>query len=284
MAKWIFELGAFDNNYRLRTSIHGQILADFIAERSNKDGPPIEIPFLEPWILFTDGSSCLEGLGARLILTNPEGMEFTYALRFEFETFNNEVDNEFLVAGLRIAKQMGVKNLATKVYSLLVANQINGSYVEKEQSIIKRPKHLSTASRSSPLNSRTTYVREKEKFEIHEGLAYQGRSYLKTESSSEITHSKTGVIKSISNKDLHPLSTPNQRIGRKGEPSLGKGIKAQLDKGSKNWIEEVPHVLWAHRTMIKTSNGDTPFSLTYGKEVVIPVEIGMPSLRCTEID
>lgn len=35
--------------------------------------------------------------------------------------------------------------------------------------------------------------------------------------------------------------------------------------------------------MIKTSNGETPFSLTYGTEAVIPVEIGMPSLRCTAV-
>ncbi|GKA73890.1 hypothetical protein Tco_0780192 [Tanacetum coccineum] len=36
--------------------------------------------------------------------------------------------------------------------------------------------------------------------------------------------------------------------------------------------------------MIKTSNGDTPFSLTYDTEAVIPVEIGMPSLRCAEVN
>ncbi|GJX48726.1 reverse transcriptase domain-containing protein [Tanacetum coccineum] len=46
--------------------------------------------------------------------------------------------------------------------------------------------------------------------------------------------------------------------------SLGEGIKARLDEKSKDWIEELPHVLWAHRTMIKSSNGETPFSLTYG--------------------
>ncbi|GJW23730.1 reverse transcriptase domain-containing protein [Tanacetum coccineum] len=55
--------------------------------------------------------------------------------------------------------------------------------------------------------------------------------------------------------------------------SLGEGIKAQLDERSKDWIEEVPHVLWAHRIMIKSSNGDTPFSLTYGMEAVILAEI-----------
>ncbi|GKA45581.1 reverse transcriptase domain-containing protein [Tanacetum coccineum] len=66
--------------------------------------------------------------------------------------------------------------------------------------------------------------------------------------------------------------------------SLGEGIKAGLDARSKNWMEELSHVLWAHRTMIKSSNGDTPFSLTYETEAVIPAEIGMPTLRTAEVD
>ncbi|GJW31354.1 reverse transcriptase domain-containing protein [Tanacetum coccineum] len=66
--------------------------------------------------------------------------------------------------------------------------------------------------------------------------------------------------------------------------SLGEGIKARVDERSKDWFEEVPHVLWAHRTMIKSSNKDTPFSFTLGTEAVIPAEIGMPTLRTTEID
>ncbi|GKA27642.1 reverse transcriptase domain-containing protein [Tanacetum coccineum] len=66
--------------------------------------------------------------------------------------------------------------------------------------------------------------------------------------------------------------------------SLGEGIKARLDERSKDWIEEIPHVLWAHRTMIKSSNGDMPFSLTYGTKAVIPAEIGMPTLRTAEIN
>nr|GEZ48478.1 reverse transcriptase domain-containing protein [Tanacetum cinerariifolium] len=47
-----------------------------------------ELP--EPWILFTDGSSCTDGSGAGLILTNPKGVEFIYALRFRFDASNNE--------------------------------------------------------------------------------------------------------------------------------------------------------------------------------------------------
>ncbi|GJY66930.1 reverse transcriptase domain-containing protein [Tanacetum coccineum] len=46
------------------------------------------------------------------------------------------------------------------------------------------------------------------------------------------------------------------------------------------WVDELPNILWAHHTMLKTSNGETPFSLTYGSEAVILAEIGMPTY-CT---
>ncbi|GJZ05072.1 reverse transcriptase domain-containing protein [Tanacetum coccineum] len=65
---------------------------------------------------------------------------------------------------------------------------------------------------------------------------------------------------------------------------LGEGIKARLGKDNKNWIEEISHVLWAHRTTVKSSNGDTPFSLTYGIEAVILAKIEMPTFRTAELD
>nr|GEY17722.1 reverse transcriptase domain-containing protein [Tanacetum cinerariifolium] len=66
--------------------------------------------------------------------------------------------------------------------------------------------------------------------------------------------------------------------------SLREGIKSRLGEGNKNWVEELPHVLWAHRTMIKSSHSDTPFSLTYGTEAVIHTEIGMPTYRTAVVD
>ena len=66
--------------------------------------------------------------------------------------------------------------------------------------------------------------------------------------------------------------------------SLGDGIKARLDKHKGRWVDELSHVLWAHRTTIKVSTGDTPFSLVYGTEAVIPAEIGMPTIRTAEVN
>nr|GEW23346.1 reverse transcriptase domain-containing protein [Tanacetum cinerariifolium] len=127
LLKWRFKLGERDIQYRPSTSVKGQIPVDFIVERL-EDGTP-DTPMedkeelSDPWILFTDGSSCVDGSGAGLIIMNPEGMEFTYALRFRFNSTNNEAECKALIAGLRIASQMGIQNLQANVDSKLVANQ-----------------------------------------------------------------------------------------------------------------------------------------------------------------
>nr|GEV16690.1 reverse transcriptase domain-containing protein [Tanacetum cinerariifolium] len=139
LQKWSIMLGEHNITYRPRTSVKGQILADFLNEISGNasQGVPVATTQEEPWTLFTDGSSCVDGSGAGLILTNPEGVEFTYALRFQFTASNNEAEYEALVAGLRIATQMGVKNVQVNVDSKLVANQVLETYVAKEDNMIK---------------------------------------------------------------------------------------------------------------------------------------------------
>ncbi|XP_071731101.1 uncharacterized protein [Rutidosis leptorrhynchoides] len=52
-----------------------------------------------------------EGTGAGLILTGPHQEEHTYALRFNFKVTNNEAEYEALLAGIRIARELGVKKL-----------------------------------------------------------------------------------------------------------------------------------------------------------------------------
>ncbi|XP_071739328.1 uncharacterized protein [Rutidosis leptorrhynchoides] len=47
----------------------------------------------------------------------------------------------------------------------------------------------------------------------------------------------------------------------------------------KGWVDGLPKVLWAHRTTHKNSTGETPFSLVYGSETVIPAEITIPTER-----
>nr|GEY25183.1 reverse transcriptase domain-containing protein [Tanacetum cinerariifolium] len=124
-------------HYRPRVSVKRQILADFIVERPEEDSldtpKEVEEELPEPWILFTGGSSCVDGFGEGLTLTNPEEEEFTYALRFRFEATHNEDEYEDLIAGLRIAEEMGVRNLQANVDSRLVANQVNETSQQRKQ-------------------------------------------------------------------------------------------------------------------------------------------------------
>ncbi|GKG37787.1 hypothetical protein Tco_0457010, partial [Tanacetum coccineum] len=64
LIKWRFELEEHDIQYRPRTSVKGKILVDFIIERPEDkilDTPMEEVEELpDPWVLFTDGSSCVD--------------------------------------------------------------------------------------------------------------------------------------------------------------------------------------------------------------------------------
>ena len=43
-------------------------------------------------------------------------------------------------------------------------------------------------------------------------------------------------------------------------------------------------MLWSYITSFQATTGETPFSLAYGVEVVILVEIGMPTFRIDNFD
>ena len=56
-------------------------------------------------------------------------------------------------------------------------------------------------------------------------------------------------------------------------------LKKRLDDAKSKWVEELSHVLWTYRATPRRSTRKTPFSMTYGAEAVIPLEIGFPTLR-----
>ncbi|GJR42661.1 reverse transcriptase domain-containing protein [Tanacetum coccineum] len=379
MQKWSIELGEYDIQYMPRTSVKGQILADFIVERpednSSVTTTEVEEELSDPWTLFTDGSSCVDGSGAGLILTNPKGTEFTYALRFRFDATNNEA----VIAGLRIVEQMGVKNLQTNVDPCLVANQVPRSENKKADALSKIAStsfaHLTKQVLVEELNEKSineaplqaNYVLR----EIHEGScsmhagtrsmvakAIQTGYYWPTmhadarkmikefrdcqvhrpvprnpqqkltpiispwpfykwgidiagpfpegpvkvkflivaidyftkwiEAKPVATITGNQIKKFVWDNIVCRFGLPGEIISDNGKQFRDNPFKDWCEKlcicQSKDWIEEIPHVLWAHRTMIKSSNGDTPFSLTYGTKTVIPAKIGMPTLRTAEID
>nr|GEY25925.1 reverse transcriptase domain-containing protein [Tanacetum cinerariifolium] len=452
---------------RPRTSVKEQILADFLIEMPGDVSQVVTAVETqeEPWTLFTDGSSCVDGSGARLILTSPEGVEFTYALRFQFTASNNEAEYEALVAGLRIAagfttfsisqvprsknkKADALSKIASTSFAhlskqVLVEVLENKSIKENEVAAVieedgptwttqlvdylkggvlpgdkKEARKLRLKARQYELIEGVLYRRsfltswlrcvgplqaEYVMREIHEGscsMHARLRSVVAKAIrlgyySSTMHKDARDMIKKCSDCQIHrpvtrhlqqpltPITAPWPfykwgidiagpfpegpekvkflivamdyftkwieakavatitggqvkkfvwdnivcRFGIPGEiisdngkqfsdnpfkdwcdklnitqrftsvkhpqfnglveranRSLREGIKSRLREGNKNWVEELPHVIWAHRTMIKSSHDYTPFSLTYGTEAVIPTEIGMPTYRTAAVD
>ncbi|GJX27179.1 reverse transcriptase domain-containing protein [Tanacetum coccineum] len=118
IAKWAIELGEHDIIFLERDE--RETPADFLPETPFDDR-------------------------AGVMLIDPAGKEYTYALRFEFKTTNNKAEYEALLAGLRIAQEMEIMKVAIFLDSQLVVNQIKGTYTAKQLSIKSYLQKVKTA-------------------------------------------------------------------------------------------------------------------------------------------
>ncbi|XP_077244859.1 uncharacterized protein LOC143884896 isoform X2 [Tasmannia lanceolata] len=83
-------------------------------------------------------------------------------------------------------------------------------------------------------------------------------------------------------KIKHHKSSPYRPQTNGAVEAANKNVKIIISKMSetyKDWSNKLPYALWAYRTSIRASTGATPYSLVYGMEAVLPVEIRVPSLR-----
>jgi hypothetical protein len=83
-------------------------------------------------------------------------------------------------------------------------------------------------------------------------------------------------------KIKHSNSSPYRPKMNGAVEAANKNIKKIVQKmvvTYKDWQEWLPYALHAYRTAIRTSTGATPYSLVYGMEAVMPLEVEIPSLR-----
>ncbi|XP_059664191.1 uncharacterized protein LOC132309960 [Cornus florida] len=133
MTKWAIELSSFDITYEPRTAVKGQAVADFLLECDSDDVEEDLRGCL--WKLFVDGSSNQMGAGIGIKLQMPEGTALSQALRLEFRATNNEAEYEALLAGIKLAKELKVRNLNVFSDSQLIVRQVRGEYETKDETI-----------------------------------------------------------------------------------------------------------------------------------------------------
>ncbi|GKD97385.1 reverse transcriptase domain-containing protein [Tanacetum coccineum] len=95
---------------------------------------------VRPYVCYTchgDGVSSLKGVGVGLVLIDPTVVEYTYNIRLNFPSTNNEAKYEALLAGLRITRKIKVRAWKVKVDSKLVACHLNGEFVASIKGMTK---------------------------------------------------------------------------------------------------------------------------------------------------
>ncbi|XP_070013330.1 uncharacterized protein LOC142176176 [Nicotiana tabacum] len=83
------------------------------------------------WTMFTDGATNVRGSGLGIVLKPPTGGVIRQSIKTTKLT-NNEAKYEAMIVGLALAKSLGAETIEAKCDSLLVVNQVNGSYEVRE--------------------------------------------------------------------------------------------------------------------------------------------------------
>ncbi|KAL5574290.1 hypothetical protein UlMin_023887 [Ulmus minor] len=149
LTKWTVELGEYDITFQPRTALKSQVLADIVADfapnvtqQADKELLNLTERSNSKWTLTVDGSSNVNGAGIGLVLTSPEGDLIQQAIRCGFKATNNEAEYEALIAGLNLAKDMGIKKLSIHSDSQLVVNQLLGSYQARDLKMASYLEHI----------------------------------------------------------------------------------------------------------------------------------------------
>jgi ribonuclease HI len=80
-----------------------------------------------------DGASNAKGSGTGVVIITPDDTVMEQSVRLNFKASNNETEYEADLTELNLAKTLGAKNLIIHCDSLLIASQINGEYMARDE-------------------------------------------------------------------------------------------------------------------------------------------------------
>ncbi|XP_070034682.1 uncharacterized protein [Nicotiana tomentosiformis] len=132
-------MSEFDIEYKPRTAIKSQVLADFVANFSpvllplaTKEAVMVSESTSGVWTLFIDGDSNVKGSRLGIVLTTPSGETLRQAIRIVPLT-NNEAEYEALIEGLELARGLDSEVIEIKCDYQMVVNQVYGIFEAKEE-------------------------------------------------------------------------------------------------------------------------------------------------------
>ena len=138
IARWQVLLSEFDILYVSQKVIKRSAIADFLAERANKEYEPMsfyfpdehlmvvlqieekEPPEEDGWKMYFDGASNALGRSVGAVLISPEGNHCPFTAKLSFDCTNNVAEYEACVLGLQAAIEKKIMSLTVYGDSALV--------------------------------------------------------------------------------------------------------------------------------------------------------------------
>nr|XP_009781101.1 PREDICTED: uncharacterized protein LOC104230061 [Nicotiana sylvestris] len=268
------EISEFDIEYKPKTEIKSQVVADFMADLNpglmplaTKEAVLVSKMTSGVWTLFTDGASNVKesGLGVVLVIHPGETLRLLLVLNGAGRKgIHSEVRK---MSTPRTIDTPTSRTLAFSVVPMAIHEMGNG-------------RSSTTRTQKGPYQK----IGEREvvefiwdhiicQFEIPKEIVCDNRPQF---IGSKVTKFLEGLkIKRIKSSLYHPSANGQAESTNK---VIIQNLKKKLEADKCKWPEELPCVLWAYQTTAKLSTGETPFSLVYGTKALIPIKVGEPTL------
>jgi ribonuclease HI len=124
---WGAELSEYTVDFKRRSAIKSQVLADFVIDWTSPIHNSGE-EMLAPWVVQCNGAWCHKGVGISAIVTSPTGVVIRYACRLIFandeHSTNNTTEYEALLLALRKMKALGQQTFIIKTDSKVIQEHI----------------------------------------------------------------------------------------------------------------------------------------------------------------
>ncbi|GKB24634.1 reverse transcriptase domain-containing protein [Tanacetum coccineum] len=300
IAKWAIELGEHDIVFLRRNEkeTSSDFLAEIPFEDNEKKEKPKELPDSNSkWRLYTNGASNSDELGAWLMLIDPEGLRI--AQEMEISKVAIFLDSQLLVNQIKetfAAKQTSIKDYLQKVKTALrgfeeyTVEHVRRNQNKKADALSNLAsmtfKHLTKEVLVEVLTKMSIEEKEVLKVDMQERKSWMDPIYeyllsgLLLEDTKEARFGVPRIISLKEEKHFKEGMFADLCKGLKVTQSFSPvtehmeimhHIERQLTRSQQGWVDNLAKTLWIHRTLPRNSQKETPFSLTYGSEAMIPI-------------